>query len=274
MSGGSKQHFKQFTINNAEDGCLALQSLISSVVIHLHRYKQYSDEAETLFMNTDSKTVPAENYEAVNDKLLYRQHELLKYMADHQSSSFSYIELRKQLVKQGFLTEPLNEELTQVLNDLLDVRNWTFHNPQSMMVAAKDAMEKRIPDSLKGITTVTPQINPVVIPMVVSYDSLMLASLVIHTKKRIEQFESILSAMKSDYQVLVNSLPKPTFLFGKDGLTPDVQYMEHHIVSRLDDMHSDIAQISMAIQKSSYDGTDEKYNDWVFRFTNEDNIED
>lgn len=31
------------------------------------------------------------------------------------------------------------------------------------------------------------------------------------------------------------------------------------------DYHSDIAQISMAIQKSKYDGTEEKYREWVIR---------
>lgn len=44
-----------------------------------------------------------------------------------------------------------------------------------------------------------------------------------------------------------------------------IQYVELNATSGLSDYHSDIAQISMAIQKSKYDGSDEKFNDWVVR---------
>ena len=37
---------------------------------------------------------------------------------------------------------PLSDDMTRVLNELLEIRNWTFHNPQSRMVAAKEIAEK------------------------------------------------------------------------------------------------------------------------------------
>lgn len=266
MAGGSKQQYKQFEINTVEDACLVLQTLISGVITNLRRYKQYSAEAMELLEKTSSKYVPAEQYESVKDKLLYRQHEILKFIADHQSSSFSYIDLRKILLKKGLLKTQLSEELKQLLNELLDIRNWTFHNPQSQMVATREAMEKNIPDWLKEIAKVTPQLNPVVVPVIDRYEIVMLVSFVSHTKMRISQFEDILDAMKADYQTLYDSLPYKTFVLTQGGASTEIQYIEHPSTSSITDMSSDIAQISMAIQKSKYDGTDEKFNEWVLRF--------
>ncbi|MEG1726069.1 MAG: hypothetical protein RR313_11810 [Anaerovoracaceae bacterium] len=269
MAAGSKQQYKQFTIDNIEDACLALGTLITNVIINLRRYKKYSAEVVELLKNADSEYIPSDAYEAVNDKLLYRQHEILKFTADHQSSSFSYIDLRKILEKRGFLKNQLSEDITRLLNELLDVRNWTFHNPQSLMVAAKEAMEKNIPEALKDIAKVTPQLNPIPIPVVDKYELLMLASLVIHTENRIEQFGSVLQAMKTDYQEMYDSIENKPFLLSQGGFSSAVQYIDRHSVSRLTDMSSDISQISMAIQKSKYDGTDEKFKEWIIRFNGE-----
>ena len=42
-----------------------------------------------------------------------------------------------------------------------------------------------------------------------------------------------------------------------------VQYYRQEVISDINDNDSDIAQISMAIQKSKYDGSDEKFYEWV-----------
>lgn len=271
MAGGSNQQYKQFSINNIEDACLALGTLIVGIMVNLRRYKQYSIEATKLLEGADSEYILADAYESINDKLLYRQHEMLKYTADYQSSSLSYIELRKILIKKGFLKNQLTENIVQILNELLDIRNWTFHNAQSQMVAAREVMEKRIPDSIKGIVKVLPQLNPVLVPVVDKYEFLMLTSLVSHTEKRIQEFEIVLDSMKTDYQAMFDSIPNKPFIHPSEGLSSEVIYMEHHSISRLTDMSSDISQISMAIQKSKYDGSDEKFNEWVVRFNGGDN---
>lgn len=266
MSAGSKKKLKQFTIDNIQDGCLALSMLITGVIVNLEKYKEYAEEAEQLLSNADSECIPAKAYDDINDKLLYRQREILKLCADHQNSSFAYIDLRKILEKQGYLTTSLSEEAAGILNELLDVRNWTFHNPQSLLVAAKEAAEKNILDELKGIATIVPQLNPVLIRKIDAYDLLTLASLTIHTQRRISQFETILNCMKSDYQEMFNSIENKPLLLGVNGFTSDIQYIDRHVVAHLDDYNSDVAQISMAIQKSKYDGSDELFNKWVVRF--------
>lgn len=266
MSGGTKQQFKQFCITCAEDACTALSALISGVSVNLDKYKEYASEAETLLGSTQQEYVSAKEYDDINDKLLYRQREILKLTADHQSSSFAYLDLRKILEKEKYIASPLSEDVAAILSELLDVRNWTFHNPQSLLVAAKEAAHKNLPDELKGIVQITPQLNPVLIRKTIRYESVMLVSLTIHTQKRIAQFEKVLESMKSDYQEIYDSIKGKSFLMTPHGLTDRVQYVEVNDTSGLSDHHSDIAQISMAIQKSKYDGSDEKFNDWVVRF--------
>lgn len=173
MSGGTKQQFKQFSITCAEDACLVLGMLISGMTVNLEKYKEYASEAESLLESTQEEYVPAKEYDDVNDKLLYRQREILKFTADHQSSSFSYIDLRKILEKHKYVSSPLSEEVSAILSEFLDVRNWTFHNPQSLMVAAKEVAHKDIPDELKEIAQVTPQLNPVLIRKICRYELVM-----------------------------------------------------------------------------------------------------
>ena len=133
------------------------------------------------------------------------------------------------------------------------------------MVAAKEAAHKDIPDELKEIAQVTPQLNPVLIRKINRYELVMLASLIIHAQKRIEQFEKVLRSMKDDYQEIYDSIENKPFLMTAHGFSNRVQYVEMNSTSGLFDYHSDVAQISMAIQKSKYDGTDEKFREWVLR---------
>lgn len=269
MSGGTKQKYKQFRITCIEDDCLALGSLITGVSVNLDKYKEYASEAENLFIRVDKKYIHAKEYDDINDKLLYRQHEILKLMADSQSCSFSYKDFRKLLEKNKYVTSMLTQEVADILSELLDVRNWTFHNPQSLMVAAKEAAEKSIPDELKGIVQVMPQLNPVLIQKISQYEMIMLVSLILHTEKRIEQFEKVLAGMKADYQEMYNSIRGKSYLVTLQGFSEAVQYVELSRTAGLSDHSSDIAQISMAIQKSKYDGSKEKFKEWVVRFENE-----
>ncbi len=266
MSGGSKKQFKQFHIDSVEDACVVLGNLISGVTINLKKYKEYAHEAEALLENTETEYIPAKEYEDVNDKLLFRQREILKLSADYQSSSFSYANLRKYLEKKGYLKSALSPDTGSLLNEWLDVRNWSFHNPQSLMVAAKEVAEKGVPTAWQQFVKIVPQLNPVITQIVDKYELIVLASLTIHAQKRIEQFETVLQCMKSDYQELFDSLERKPLLISSSGFSSEVQYEEQMITGKLVSQQSDIVQISMAIQKSKYDGTDEAFNKWSVQF--------
>ena len=81
--------------------------------------------------------------------------------------------------------------------------------------------------------------------------------------------------MKSDYQEMFDSIEDKPYIMTAEGLSSEVQYVEVHTAAGLSDQASDTTQISMAIQKSKYDGSEEKFKEWIFRFGNvtEDDIE-
>lgn len=109
MSGGTKKQYKQYPINDIQVACQVLGSLIVGVIGNLNKYKEYSQEVQQLIDRTTESAI-AKEYESINDKLLYRQHELLKYIADHQGASFSYIDIRALYEKKGYLKNSLMDE--------------------------------------------------------------------------------------------------------------------------------------------------------------------
>lgn len=262
MSKGSKAQFKQFTINTVEDACLVLKSLIVPTTIDLEKLKRYAYEAQNLFDRASlSQTISGEQYETVHDKVLYVQRELLRFLADHQSSSFSYISVRSIFIKKGFLKRNLDDKSTKTINELLDLRNWTFHNVQSMLVADLENAKKSIPSELAGIAKIHPMLNPVTIRKPKSYSKAMLEGFIRHNKVRIEQFDLILSEMKKDYQALYDLYCSTMSMPSEYNPPGQVQYIEYDVESQTaKQAGANIAQISMGIQKAKYDGSLEAFN--------------
>lgn len=273
MSKNKQQakNYKQFSITKLEEALASLGSLISGVVVNLKKYKQYSEEVDALitkYVKWDEESeeevlIPADEYDDINDKLLYRQREILKFVSDCNKSSFSYIDLRKILLKSNYLATQLDKDMVELLNELLNIRNWTFHNPQSLMVATEEVMERAIPKELKGIAKIQPQINPLIITHVSYYDIPMLLSLYLHTDRRISQFELILKQMKADYNEMYQKVKnKPVYIKGPQDTTNAI-FFERSLPNRLISSSTDISQISMAIQKSKYDGSTAVFNKWA-----------
>lgn len=89
MSKGTKQQYKQFKINTLEDACTVLKAIIVPVIIDLEKFENYSIEAEEVLKSYNpTSTILANIYDSLHDKIIYQQRELLRFMADHQSSSF------------------------------------------------------------------------------------------------------------------------------------------------------------------------------------------
>lgn len=257
MSKGTKKQYKQFTINTVEDACLVLKSLIVPVIIDLEKFKMYSDEAEQILKQYNRKTsILADVYDSIHDKVLYQQRELLRFLADHQSASFSYIEVRKILVNKKLLKRELLPESNKILNELLDVRNWSFHNVQSMLTADLELAKNSVPEELRESVEIRPMFNPVIIRKVKSYDWKMLEGFVDHNKIREAQFDVILTEMKADYQSLMDELPESSYIVTNKGLSREVQYIEYEIdTQNPNSAGCNIASLSMGIQKGKYDGT-------------------
>lgn len=118
----SKKNLKQFQIKHAEDILLVLGDLIMNVMYDLEEFEQYHSEVlktivdyamydenknEILYF----KSIPAEVFESLNDKILYRQFCLLKNIADEQCSSFSYKSILKVAKKLKYINFDLPENI-------------------------------------------------------------------------------------------------------------------------------------------------------------------
>lgn len=94
-AGENKKLYKQFTVNIIEDVWLLLKCLIVPVIIDLEEFKMYSDETEQMLKHYNRKTsIPANEYDSIHDKVLFQEREL-------------------------------SSESNKILNELLDVRNWS-----------------------------------------------------------------------------------------------------------------------------------------------------
>lgn len=60
-------------------------------------------------------------------------------------------------------------ESNKILNELLDVRNWSFHNVQSMLTADLELAKNSVPEELRESVEIRPMLNPVIIRKVKSY---------------------------------------------------------------------------------------------------------
>lgn len=259
LSKGSKKQFKQFEMKSIEEACLIMRGLLIPVLTDIGKFKRYSQEAIGLKEKYSlTKVIPGEEYDSVHDKLLYQQRELLRYIADNQTSSFSYKMVRPIMEKRGFLKRSLEQDKLEILNELLNLRNLTFHNSQSMTVADLEIARRSIPSELVGLAEIRPILNPVIVAKIESYSWEMLEGFIEHNSIRLEQFETILDEMKKDYQEMINALPDESYIITGMGLDRKVQYVEQTINALdADKAGSNIAALAMGIQKGKYDGTDE-----------------
>ena len=260
MSKGSKKQYKLYMIESAKDALLVLSTIIIPVIINLEKFNKYSDEAALLTERyKPGDMIPADIYEGIHDKLLFRQRELLRYISDHQNASFSYIEVRDILTKRGYLKRSLPSEVQEILTELLNIRNWSFHNTQSKLVAEKVVTNKSIPKEIADAIEILPQLNPLIVRKTSSYPWEMLASFIKHNVIRSDQFEAVLREMKADYQRMYDEYADSSFMFVCGKLSRDVQYIEVNTPYNMNGIDANIASLSMGIQKGQYDGTDKAY---------------
>lgn len=261
LSNGTKKQYKQFEMKSIEEACIIMRGLLIPVITDIGKFKNYSQEAIVLMdkYNT-SHSIPSDEYDSIHDKVLYQQRELLRFIADNQSSSFSYKMVRPMMEKRGFLNRKLEQSKLEILNELLNLRNLTFHNAQSMIVADLEIAKKSIPKELEGQAEIRPMLNPVFITKIEAYSKDLLAGFIEHNAIRLNQFETILEEMKIDYQELINSLQDESYAITGMGFDRKVQYIERKM-NVIDPINagSNIAALAMGIQKGKYDGTDEAF---------------
>lgn len=271
-------NYKIYPISTIEEALSVLGNMIMNVTVYLEKYSSYklelckTIEQHIIFDSEkqeikETKPVPKKIFTDLNDKILYCQMMMLKELADEQKTSFSYKNLRKFLEKQKYVSGHLTQQASNILNEFLDIRNWSFHNTQSKFSATKEVTTKSIPLDLQPLISVKPQLNPVYIVINNYYDLDNLLSLNLHMKRRTEDTQLILDCMMSDYREMYKATNPQGMIYFHGELfnNNEVSFKVYEVDSpkKLWDFSDKATQISMAIQKSKYDGSEEDFTKWT-----------
>lgn len=250
--------WKQYGLNNKEDYLYVLYTLISNVVSALDRYQIHYKELDLyIYKNVKHDTsidkylynpVDKYTYHSFIEKIHDTSMSLIKYVADCQDSSISYLMFRKLIEKRTheFGLSLIDTKIKEYLDDLRDLRNWIFHNPQSMLNAHKEMHTKGLPKELRETLKTEYRFNPIIIDEYEYFELENLISLMLHMKKRIEIFNKILVQMTKDFEELYGEKISIEYNYIKE----PKKYMDYSY---------SVAQLSMAMQKSRYDGSQEEF---------------
>jgi hypothetical protein len=232
-----------------------LNRLICQVYRQLDKYIKYEKELEDIIYshtefnenNTIKATtnISAYEYESIDDKIHNVSMELVKLIGDNTNDSASYFKFRKMLEKNT-INLPFNilsDEINVYLKNINDLRNWMFHNPESLYVSEEEYARASIPDYLRPYTTMSFRSSPIIISYADEYNINMAVSLMLHSQKRIDMFKKIYENMINDYEKML-------------GQKVDIQFKKEALISLGDDT-TDIVQLSYAIQKKKYRGNED-----------------
>lgn len=250
-----KKNYKNLDFNCKNDYLYALYSLIINAVKNLNKYKRYNNELSNYLSSLDESIeyISAEIYEEWEDKIQNTSRALMMVFVDEASTGFSYVMFRKLMKKTEYKLNDLSRDVEDNLKELRDVRNWSFHLAQSNFVASKEVFMKSIaPDFQKYITY---DFNPIKIPKDIEANILLLHSLFIHTDSRITIYDELIKCMVSDMELLLGQ--KVSFV---ELINPKIEMFDNGFA---------LAQLSMAMQKRKYDGSDEAYEKITLQKKNE-----
>lgn len=240
------KNYKNLNFNKKEDYLFALYVLIGHVYKLLKRYNRYQNDF-VAFLNpilySDEEYVDTEICEEWQDKFLSVSRELIKHFVDDVKTGFSYIMFRKMVNKTEYKLKPLDKSLEKELEELRDVRNWSFHLAQSDFVAMKEVFYKKIPKEFHSYVEYS--FSPIRVSISKKTNKMHLASLFVHNERRIEIFQRLFNRMHADFEELL-------------GMSAEIVEINEKPLEFLDDSCAAM-QLSMAMQKRKYDGSDEAF---------------
>lgn len=244
--------YKLFNFNSKDDYLFVLYGLISRMYKSLKRYKRYQEGLENYLLSLIDEEmiyVDTDICEEWQDKVLSVSRGIMTVLIDEVKGGISYVKLRKMLNKTEFKLEPLGDDIEKELAELRDVRNWSFHLPQTDFVAAKEVFLKNIPKELHQC--VTYNFNPIKIEVFDKTNRMFLESLYLHNKRRIEIFDKIFAEMIKDFETLL-------------GQHVEVVEINEKPAELLDETSATI-QLSMAMNRRKYDGSNKMYEKITFQ---------
>lgn len=244
--------YKQFDFNSKDDYLFVFYQLISRSYQLLRRFKKYESDLEKYVLSLEKDNVEYiddEIHSEWHDKILSVTRGLITVYVDDVKGGLSYVKIRRILGKTEYKLEPLGEEIQKELDELRDVRNWSYHLPQTDLVAMKEVFYKSIPKEWHQF--VEYNFNPIKIGITKKCSTSIMVSLFLHTERRKAVFEEIFKCMINDFESLL-------------GEKVSIIEVQEKPLELLGDNLS-TSQLSMAMNRRKYDGSDESFEKITFQ---------
>jgi hypothetical protein len=144
------KNYKRFSLDSRIKFMKYLNRLICQVYPKLDRYKKYKKEMEEItyshiefdenYKIKSTTNITAYEYESINDKIHNISMELVKFIGDRANDSASYLKFREMIEKNtiGVPFNKLSDEINEHLKEINNLRNWMFHNPESLYVSEEE----------------------------------------------------------------------------------------------------------------------------------------
>ena len=255
-----KANYKNFNFNKKEDYLYGLYFVISTAYDGIKKYKRHIKELseyQIKIIQEKCEYIDSSIYQEWMDRHQNTMHLLLKCFVDNTSTGFSYVMFRQMIARSTYakLLPEQPETIKKDLEELRDVRNWTFHFAQSDIVANKEIFLQSVPQELRK--SVIYNLNPIVIEEYSKVSAVYIDSLRCAMERRLKVFTEIFEQMKIDYESVLGT---------------EVSIVERPI-KLLEYGHNDfaMAQLSMAMQKKQYDGSQESFEEITMKNFFEDN---
>lgn len=235
-------NYKQFIMNTQDEYIIVFRFLLGDVYSLIKGYQKIlSRELNKLEKLKQKKilVLDIEEYSDTKTLISSYQDDLLMTLIDQQKSSYSYKSVRDRIKKKNlFNLKDFSQHINQEINELVDIRNWTFHNPQSNIYAQLESMKKQFNKDFQQyiIANTTSYVK---ITNSKYVDIIFYEDMLNYYQKRLETFKKLFELMKIDF-----------FDIKGEEIILEEEYID--LPLSFDHPSVTAANISMAIQKGRY----------------------
>ncbi|MCM0626613.1 hypothetical protein M5J14_19125 [Lysinibacillus sp. OL1_EC] len=238
-------NYKQFRVVSKNDYLIYLRQIIVGLNKHFKSLKKYINEMENLVKNiglleNPKLEIEATLYEDYRDKTQFVENKILNLLGDMQNDSMSYNKFKRKLVKRNIevkqLIGEIPNELSEMLNEMNNSRNWGLHEPESLLNAHLENIKEFWPK--EELERYLNNFNPIYIAKFNKYEGHWLLSLYHSCFHSLENYKEIYNYIIKDYEILSGN--------------KDVQIVFNEAGTRPFKLDIKIPETSMKIQKKQY----------------------
>ncbi|ASV67003.1 MULTISPECIES: hypothetical protein [Cytobacillus] len=238
-------NYKQFKVVSKNDYLIYLRQIIIGLNNHFNSLEKYGDSLKSIveelaLIENPELEIDSNLYEDFRDKTQFVENKILNLLGDMQNDSMSYTKFKKKLVKRNIEVKQLIGEvpdnLSQMLSEMNNSRNWGLHEPESLLNAHLENIKEFWPK--EELNWYLNNFNPIYIAKFNKYEGQWLLSLYHSMTGNLEFYKEIYNYIIEDYKILSGN--------------EDIQITYNDIDVRPFELEIKLPKTSMKMQKKKY----------------------